>query len=153
MTTKTQKLNSVLLNDKNEIENFLHRKILENYSAVKIFTFDSEVKALEYLAQATDIPQLIFIDINFSLMNRVEFLDKFKKLKIAQHSIDIFILPASFNTSDIKKTQQKRTDFVQEPVAKEKVLAPAITKLSTLIGIGQREDKEFKELIDWITRH
>lgn len=122
-TTKRKKMNSVLLIDDNEIDNFINRKILENYGATNILTFESTVTALEYLTQTKDIPQLILLDINFPVMNSFEFLDKFRELEIGQHSIDIVILSATSNPADIKKANQKCSGFISKFLTVEKLLA------------------------------
>lgn len=137
MATKKQKLNSVLVIDDNEIDNFIHSKILENCGVKNILAFESAINALEYLSQTTDIPQLILVDINFPLMDGFEFLDKFKKLEIAQYPIDIFILSGSCNPADIKKAQLNCSGFVEKPLTKEKVFALWTSKLGTLIDNEQ----------------
>jgi CheY-like chemotaxis protein len=116
-----RKLNLVLLIDNNEIDNFIHRKILERCGASNILTFESTITALEYLTLTTDIPQLILLDINFPEMNGFEFLDEFRKLEISQHTLDIFILSVSSNPADIKKAQQKCSGFIEKLLTKEKL--------------------------------
>lgn len=120
---RRQKLNLVLLIDDNEIDNFLHRKILGNCGATNILTFESPITALEYLEQTTEIPQLILLDINFPLMDGFEFLDEFSKLEIARHQIAIFMLSAISYPTDIKRAQEKCTGFIEKFLTKEKLFA------------------------------
>ncbi len=129
---KQKKLNSVLLIDDNEIDNYINRKILENCGATNILTFESTVTALKYLAQTTDIPQLILLDINFPIMNGFEFLDEFRKLKIAEHPIDIIIVSAIVNQADIKKARQECSGFIEKCLTREKLVAQ-MTLLAHLV--------------------
>lgn len=128
ITTKQKKLNSVLLIDACEIDNFLHRKILENCGATSISTFENPVVALEYLEKTKDIPQLILLDLNFPIMNGFEFLEEFGKLEISRYLINIFILSATANSEDIEKAQQKCSGFIEKFLTKEKL----ITQLNLL---------------------
>ena len=120
---KRKKLNSVVLIDDNEIDNFLHRKIMENCGAKTILTFESTITAIEYLTKTTEIPQLILLDINFPIMNGFEFLERFRKLKIARFPIHIFMLSATSNPADIKKVKQACSGFIEKFLTKEKLFA------------------------------
>ena len=138
-TTNRKKLDSILLIDDNEIDNFIHRKILESCDATNILTFESTIAALQYLENTIIIPQLILLDINFPIMNGFEFLDEFRELEIAKYPIDTFILSASLNPADIKKAQQKCSGFIEKMLTKEKLFA----KLDLLAPLSNsKSDKQ-----------
>ncbi len=130
-TTKQKYLNNVLLIDSGEIDNYINRKVLENCCASNILTFESPLKALQFLEQTTFIPQLILLDLYFPAMDGFEFIDEFRKLKIAKHSIDIFILSIYLNPEDIVKAQEKCSGFIEKCLTKEKLFTQ-LNSLATL---------------------
>lgn len=122
MITKRKNLNSVILIDDNECDNFLHREILEQCGATNIQIFESPLTALKYLQQTKDVPQLIMLDINLPIMNGFVFLEKFRELKISQHPIEIIMLSATSNPVGIKKAKEKCSGFIAKFLTEKKLM-------------------------------
>lgn len=122
-TTTRKKLNSVILIDDNEIDNFINQKILEHSGITNVLAFENPVTALEHLTQTKQIPQLILLDNNLPFIGGFEFIDEFRKLEIAKHSIDIFILSAFIRQEDIEKAQKRCSGAIEKPLTKEKLFA------------------------------
>jgi CheY-like chemotaxis protein len=118
--TRAKKLKTVMLIDDNEIDNFINTKVLESCGADNILTFRSPTTALQHLTQTQEIPQLIFLDLRFPMMDGFDFLDKFAQLKLAQQP-DIFILTCSVNPADIQMAQQKTSGYIDKPLTTEKL--------------------------------
>lgn len=125
--TRTKKLKTVWLIDDNEIDNFINTKVLESCGADNILTFTNPTTALQHLTDTADIPQLIFLDLIFPLMDGFEFLDKFAKLKLDGQT-DIFILTCSINPTEIETAKQKTSGYIDKPLTTEKLLNLLDTK-------------------------
>ena len=121
--TSLKKIKSVILIDDNEIDNFINRKILENYGVTNILTFTSANDALSYLKQSAGSPELILLDLYMPVMNGFEFIDEFKKLEIEKQPIDICILSASINPGDVEEVQKVRQlSYTEKPLTALKAM-------------------------------
>lgn len=98
--------NSVLLVDDNEIDNFVHKKIIERAEvANEILAINSAQDALKYLEFSRNapekLPDLILLDINMPHMNGFEFLEAFARLDIEiRHRCRIVMLSSSTDLAD-----------------------------------------------------
>jgi CheY-like chemotaxis protein len=117
------KLESVLLIDDNEIDNFINRKVLENYGVKNILIYTSAIEALNYLKKTKDPPKIILLEIYLPIMSGLEFLDKFWELEIVRKrkTINIFILSSSVNPADIEIIREKCSGFIEKPFTIEKI--------------------------------
>lgn len=117
------KLNCVLLIDDDEPTNFLSRiNIEEAECAEHIQIADSGSKALDYIAESNNCPDLIFLDINMPAMNGWEFIEQYKKLKKVKHgNIIIIMLTTSLNPDDRVKANSlpQIAGFENKPLTPE----------------------------------
>jgi CheY-like chemotaxis protein len=122
-----KKLNTILLIDDDEGDNFYHRLILEE-SAIShsIETSYYAEEALEYLRNNDHVPaiDLIFLDINMPRMNGFEFIDEYAKLD-GKHKAKIVIvmLSTSLNPSDQARAESNPyiAGFLYKPLSEEKL--------------------------------
>ena len=130
-----KRLNSVLLVDDNESDNFIHKRVLEKSGiANHIEIAMNGQEALEFLMtkskyvesdDAYTQPELIFLDINMPVMDGWEFLEEYNKLEDAQKGNVVFImLTTSLNPVD-KIKAEKMIDsgcFQFKPLTQEMIL-------------------------------
>lgn len=121
VTTELKDPKLVLLIDNNEIDNFINRKVFEEFAKATILEFTSTTAALNYFKQADTVPELILLDIHFPVMDGFEFLREFEKLEIAKDTKGIFILSATLNPSEINYALQKCAGFIEKPLTREKL--------------------------------
>ena len=128
-----QKLKCILVIDDDEPTNFFTRMILEEMGCAEhIITLQSGQDALEYLAKSEgetldnlyQSPDLIFLDINMPAMNGWEFLDEYRKLRIApQHKIIMVMLTTSLFPEDKARANRSPeiSGFENKPLTLEKL--------------------------------
>ncbi|MGZ4054908.1 MAG: response regulator [Bacteroidia bacterium] len=120
--------NLILLIDNNQIDNFVNQTIIEelNFSK-KITIFTKASEALEYLSDVdekqndSELPSLIFLNLNMPLINGFQFLELFDKLSsFARSKTKIIILNSSSNANDIilSKKNKNVIAFLQKPLSK-----------------------------------
>ena len=103
MVTKST-VHTAFLVDDSEVDLFIQKKFIELSSfAENVITFSSPIKALEAL-QATknsDVPSLIFLDLNMPLLNGFEFLEKINALSNGiPQKVKVVILSSSNSPAD-----------------------------------------------------
>lgn len=119
-----RKLNSILLVDDDEDDNYFHQITINEMNIVnQIAIATNGIEAIAYLKKENQTPpDIIFLDLNMPKMNGWEFLDQYKYLSLAQKSkVLILILSTSANPDDVKKAKeiQEVTGFETKPLTKE----------------------------------
>lgn len=99
-------LNCILLIDDDEPTNFLNRLTLEQAGCARqIHITQSGQEALDYLRNAKQRPDLIFLDINMPAMDGWEFLERYRSLPSDRKAdIILIMLTTSLNPDDEKRT-------------------------------------------------
>lgn len=101
--------NIVFLIDDNSVDNFIHKKMIElNGLSTEIKTYTSARDALNYLSEidelnylTSQIPFIIFLDLNMPLINGFQFMEIYERLSSIIHSrCKIVILTSSLNPAD-----------------------------------------------------
>ena len=118
---KTPFLQTVVLIDDSDIDNFANRLLLErsgHFGAIEAFTYAGD--ALTYLGSETR-PQvdLILLDLNMPRMNGEEFLVAYETLPEAKKSTAIVVMLTSSTASkdrEVTKRFQGLSEFRNKPL-------------------------------------
>ena len=121
---KSYKFDRVLLIDDNDIDNFINeRMITTNYFSKAVVVKNSGENALEYLKQNQDngseLPQLIFLDLNMPVMDGFAFLAEYEKLPATvRDKCKIIVLSSSISPEDINRasTNPLVVKYVNKPL-------------------------------------
>jgi CheY-like chemotaxis protein len=119
----------VMLVDDNNIDNFIHEKMIKKKGfANTVYVHSSVLSGLEFLKNMEAIqsffpdmiPKIIFLDINLPMLDGFQFLDEFEKFSQELKSkIKIVILTSSIDPSDLKrsKTYESVVDYCYKPLS------------------------------------
>ena len=126
-------LNTVLVIDDSEAEQFLYKHMIESHDkdAKVLSAYDGE-EALEVLTNGKEEPSCILLDINMPRMNGFEFLDSYSKQFKGEHAI-IVMLTSSTHTDDKERAlayQYVRDYFIKPITAEDLQKLSAIVKKS-----------------------
>ncbi|MCM4167681.1 Chemotaxis protein CheV [Arenibacter antarcticus] len=107
-----------------------------NYCS-NVVVYKNGKEALENMVLAnstiTNLPDLIFLDINMPVMDGWEFLDEFSKFPKASE-VAIFVLSSSIDARDLERAKSYEVvrDFIEKPLSN--------TKLKNLIHQLETDD-------------
>lgn len=119
------KLKKILLIDDNSIDNFFHERVIKKFDKnITVTSILSAEKALEYLMdlESSELPDLIFLDINMPGMNGWEFLQEYNKFEEGRKSsVIVIMLSTSENHDDKDKALSMgvAADYQSKPLTLE----------------------------------
>ncbi len=119
-----KQLNTILLIDDNQADNYYHRIIIEGMHITNNIAIAlNGLEALTYLKKEGQVPpELILLDINMPKMNGWEFLEEYKQLD-AKHKakITIIMVTTSANPEDKKRAAATAevNGFTTKPLTEE----------------------------------
>lgn len=123
---KTPRFRKVLLIDDNEIDNFINeRMITSSHFSKEVVVKNSADAALDFLRnlnQASDYPEIIFLDLNMPIKDGFEFLAEFELLPEAiRMAGKIVVLSSSISPEDINKasTNSHVLKYVNKPLSEK----------------------------------
>ena len=119
---KVVSIESVLLVDCNEIDNFINSKILEMNGVAEICVFTNPNKALLHLKETTVVYQHVFIDVYFPVIDGIEFIEQFNKLELYKKQGEIIVLTASIDPIYKEKCKKMNVKYIEKPLTIEKFL-------------------------------
>lgn len=124
------KLNSILLIDDDNINNFIVINKLNSLNLVEqIVSVDNGEQAIAYIKECIDskdkaLPELILLDINMPVMDGWDFLEEFTHFKTEeQDQMHIYMVSSSVYNEDIEKSKQYPSVkmFISKPLHKDKM--------------------------------
>ena len=115
-------INSILLVDNSELDNFINHKILEAHSVTNVVSFKSADTALSFLLKTNIKFQFILVDIHLPIMDGFQFIDKFNELELYKTQGEICLLSASINPTHKKESAERNVRFIEKPLTIEKLL-------------------------------
>ncbi|OYQ35658.1 hypothetical protein CHU92_10620 [Flavobacterium cyanobacteriorum] len=120
-----KKLNLIMLVDDNKIDNFFHEIVIKKFNPeINVLAKESGQEALDYLNKPnnTELPDMIFLDINMPGMDGWEFLEHYKALdKSIHHSVIVVMLTTSANPDDMEYASKHNViaEFRTKPLTLE----------------------------------
>ena len=115
--------------DDDEIYQYGFKRTVElSNFAKKILIFSDGEEAINFLvdniANASKLPDAIFLDINMPIMNGFEFMEEYIKLKPrVGKKITIYMVSSSIDPADIKRAKSisELSDYIIKPVDKARL--------------------------------
>lgn len=115
------KINSAVIIDFSEIDNFINQKTLECYGAKHIRTFRKD-EALHFLEETDLSFQLIIVGNNSPVLNGFDFIAKFNTRRLHIKHGKVILLSAFFTPDEIEEAIQKEIHYLSKPLIIEQVL-------------------------------
>lgn len=116
------KINSAVIIDFSEIDNFINQKTLEYYGAKNIRTFKKADEALRFLEETDSGFQLIIVGNNIPVLNGFDFIAKFNTLGLHTKHGKVILLSAFFTPDEIEDAIKKEIHYLSKPLIIEQVL-------------------------------
>ena len=119
-----KKINSVYVIDDDEIYQFTIKKILNSFDVpLEIKSFSDGEEAINFIDDnknnETELPDIVFLDINMPIMDGFEFLEEFEKIKSdLSKNIIVHMVSSSVDEVDIERAKKNKniSSYIIKPV-------------------------------------
>ncbi len=128
-----KKVNSIMLIDDDKVTNFYHKIVIQGANCCEhIDIYDDATEALSHLKETSELPNIIFLDINMPRMNGWEFIETIMEdgLDSLLNTCTIVMLTTSLNPKDKEKALKYKiiSEFKHKPLTKE-ILQDIVVKI------------------------
>jgi response regulator RpfG family c-di-GMP phosphodiesterase len=123
MDNELDRFTRVLMIDDDRISNFINLKLMNKVGFREIFVAENGEQAIELLKKDTNVPELIFLDINMPVMDGFGFLEDYNHLKITnREKVKICVLTSSTHPDDVQKMKELGIKhYISKPLSEEKI--------------------------------
>jgi len=115
-------IESILLIDNGDIDNFINHKILESYGVTTILSFKNANTALSFLTETNIKFQFIIVDLYLPIMDGFQFIDKFNELGLHTKQGEICLLSASIDPLHKQQSAERNVRFIEKPLTIKNIL-------------------------------
>ena len=115
---------TVLLIDNNEVDNFIHQRVLEKFSdRIRLIIFTNTSDVLMHITKNKIAPLYIFLSMNYPASDNFGFLKQLEILNVNKENITICILSTLLLPTDIEKLKidNNYIGYVEKPLTREKL--------------------------------
>lgn len=120
------RINNIWIIDDDKLYTVLSTKIILKIDPlIQIDSFPQGEAALAELNKTSNLPDIIFLDINMPIMDGWEFLNEYQNIKSKLvKSIQIYAVSSSISSSDIEKSTHypEIKEYLVKPLKKEKII-------------------------------
>lgn len=118
----------LLFIDDDEINNFILQELFADEQDLSLTFFSDSPAAFEYLRsvahqQASELPDIIFMDIKMPILDGFEFLDRLQEEGFLNDKpVDIFLLSSTLDSRDVKRAASytRIKELVTKPLTVDK---------------------------------
>ena len=113
----------IILVDDDDTSNFITELLIKSIDEeTKVHTLSNGKEAMEYFSGGSELPKLVFIDINMPLVNGFEFLDYYSSKKWNDNT-KFAIYSSSTRLEDFEKSKKYNhiVDYIEKPLTIEKM--------------------------------
>lgn len=117
------KIDLTYILDDDKIFIFVLKKVIaKNNNFKTIIDFKNGEDVLNLLKNDSNLPNIIFLDLNMPIIDGWQFLERIEKLDY-KDKLNIFIMSSSIDKEDIEKSKKYSTvkDFISKPINNDKL--------------------------------
>ena len=136
---------TLFLIDDDALTNYIHRRVISSKYNFNIVEFTDPAKALETLqaytqADAEQLPEVIFVDINMPHMDGWDFLNEYEKLPdFVLEKCEVIVLSSTVNQREIERANTYRVvkGFISKPLSQDALAGIARMNANKTVGSRQ----------------